>query len=177
MNEIVEKKGSFSNFEKIIFTQLLKHPNAELKHAMANLKDAWDMGKKFDAEKIKEKVVLKFNNLFSDDDTDGSSIVDSPVADPKYMAFLTEMKEMKESMQQSMQASSTFQTTAKRFNGTIEKWRMFKAFVKKVFRDGKWWWWFLKHKLEGMFDGLYVTHHHHHHPKITISSRLVKPSV
>ena len=103
------------------------------------------------------KAVLKYNNRFTDDndakEVASDNNADSSV-DPKYIALLTKMKELKE----LMHASSSFQTTARRFNGTIEKWRMSKDFGNKVTCDGQTWWWCRHHRLDGVFDKLYVTH-------------------
>lgn len=183
-NLIIEKEGTYSNQVSSLFDALLTSTNKDFSDSINDHLDKWEDGEKYSLESLKIVANKKYNNLcerykrkgstFKENCTSSSHVNVSPTKkDAQIMALATEIESLKSKLYSTQdqsfygnrngsgsenQGRGNQGANNSSGNSPIATWRKTKNLGPKVFKDGKWYYWCEHHKVEGDYDGLYVTH-------------------
>ena len=148
---IMEKKGKHDDMVLDVFDALLSGKNEIFSSFIQRRKDDWETGTEESHETLIQVANTKYNNMVKQ-----GSWRSKEASDSKMVALLTKVSDLEAKLQKSSSGASA----GKKGSGsyfTLEDWRLhFDGDSKLV--DGKMWYWCKKHKQEGLYDGLYVTH-------------------
>ena len=155
---ILEKKGSHEDIVLDLFTSLLSGKNDIFSGFIQRRKDDWETGTEETHESLVQVANTKYNNMVMQGNwknVDGK--------DSKMVALLTKVNDLEEKLKNRSSTSNqptSGQPSNKFF--TLDVWRMKYDGDSKVV-DGKTWYWCKRHKQDGVYDGLYVTHKEEDH--------------
>ena len=156
---IYEKQGTHEDYTLNIFNALETANNAEFLAFLSTERNKWETSTVAATDRetstaLCTTILQKYNNMkqatrWTKTEDPASKIIS---------ALTTKI----DNLELALSAHTSSQTTAPSTSDTkpklrIPEWRTIKK-GDKVDRDGKTWWWCPKHKAEGLFDGLYVTH-------------------
>lgn len=159
--EIEEKGQTHQDYQLDLFNALQTVPNPDFASRIRDERQAWEIGGNKQPNQIIAEALTIYNNAVSANRWD-----DKDPKDAKIMALTTQVEQLVD-MQKSYSAMVTNGSAPKpkaapepKQKGdflSIKAWRMKKT-QDSVQQDGKTWYWCPHHKVEGSYDGLYVTH-------------------
>jgi len=159
--EIEERGQEHQDFLLDLFNALQTVPNPDFAAKIRDERQAWEIGGDKPADQIIAEALTIYNNAVSQNRWDNKDPKDA-----KIMALTTEVQQLRAETKQfsamvtnnssGKPKGSASSDTSKDFL-SIKSWRMVKT-NDSVERDGKTWYWCPHHKVEGSYDGLYVTH-------------------
>ena len=155
---ILEKKGNHEDIVLDLFTSLLSGKNDIFSGFIQRRKDDWETGTEETHESLVQVANTKYNNMVMQGNwknVDGK--------DSKMVALITKVNDLEEKLKNKTSTSNQ-QTPGQPSNkkNSIEDFRM-KYVGDSIVVDGKTWHWCKRHKKEGVYDGLYVTHREDDH--------------
>lgn len=147
------------NYIMHLFHALLSAKNEIFVNYVQTIKDNWETGKDVSADELINEAKTKYNNMVKQKIWNKQSPKDA-----KIMALATELRNLKDSVTNYGGGKSKNSSTSKNLRINIPEWRMLNTGPTKVV-DGVKYWWCKHHKLENVFDGLYMTHKPEDHSK------------
>ena len=155
---IVELGGSHEDYLLHIFAALLTTTNEIFRQFIQAEKNKWELGEAYLADTLIDKATTKYNNMISDNQWKSNETKDA-----KLLALTTQVADLEGlvSKQNNPSSSNDKQSDdSKWVPGAkhVEKWRIVKDKGEECEVNGLTWWWCPHHKLDGVFDGLYVRH-------------------
>ena len=160
--EIKEKGQTHEDMILDVFNAFKTVPNPDFAAHVRDERKNWELGGDKDVDQIMSEALIIYNNAIT-----ANRWRTSDPKDAKILALTTQVEKLVEMQSQlvanATQAPSQNRTMNPRFQFTeIAAWRMKKG-PEKLDRDGKTWFWCPHHKMEGQYDGLYVTHRPEEH--------------
>ena len=152
---ILEKNGRHDDMVLDLYTALLSGKNEIFSSFIQRRKDDWETGTDESHEALVKVANTKYNNMVTQGSWKQVEAKDSAI-----VALLTKVNHLEKQLKSSASASSSSSAAGKSSKNpyfTLDPWRMNKDGDTKVV-DGKTWYWCPRHVLEGVYDGLYVTH-------------------
>ena len=153
--KIIRKEESHDNYEDDLFEALLSSKNDIFRNYIQRLQDEWESGKDITPGDIMELALRKYNNML-----ERKIWIQSETQESKLVALATKLQQMESQMKNQFSSSSSKSNNSsvsnKKKHG-IDEWRMVKKGESKVV-NGTTYWWCPHHKVEGKYDGLYMTH-------------------
>ena len=134
------------------FNALLSGKNQVFKDFIQRKKDEWESGVDVSLNDLVEYAVNKYNNMVA-----SKGWVQKESAETKLLSLLTEHAKSYKNGGKTGGKKGGGSGSPKGTKLNIEAWRMKKVGDSKVV-DGKTYYWCPHHKLNGVFDGLYMTH-------------------
>ena len=160
--EILLKEEDYKNVVPLLLDHLLLHPDEEFRTAMQKKRDKHDEGKVYTMKEIVRLATSKFNNIDSRNKRrskrEKASTTKSGNEDT--MIALVSRLENLEKKAYSFGGPNVGNYSgggSRTTNHTVEEWRMKRDGDRKVV-GGKEYFWCPHHRLEGVFDGLYMQH-------------------
>ena len=158
---IIDKGHKHEDYMLDLFDALGTVPHPDFVAHVRDERKAWELGGFKTADTIIAEAVTIYNNKVEA----GTWEYKDP-KDAKITALTTELESLRKA-QTTLTALVTdtagnsyankWKKSASGYSFSIEPWRKIKG-EASVERNGKQWWWCPHHKMEGEFDGLYVTH-------------------
>ena len=147
---ILDRQKTHDDILLDLFEALLSGKNEVFTRFVQRRKDDWETGADESPESLVEACVAKYNNMLLQRTWKQEESKDS-----KIIALTTKV----ETLEAKLAAKDTNGTSSRLSTPkiTIAKWRMTKDGDSKEV-DGELWWWCPKHKVDGVYDGLYVKH-------------------
>jgi len=160
--EIEERGQEHQDYHLDLFNALQTVPNPDFAAKIRDERQAWEIGGDKPANQVIAEALTIYNNAVSQNRWESKDPKDA-----KIMALTTEVQQLREETKQ-FSAMVTSKSNGNSSSGghqsgkskdflSIKSWRMVKT-DDMVERDGKTWYWCPHHKVEGSYDGLYVTH-------------------
>ena len=154
--EIKEKGQKHEDIILDVFNAFKTVPNPDFAAHVRDERKHWELGGEKDVDQIISEALTIYNNAIT-----ANRWQTTDPKDAKIIALTTQVQKLVE-MQTPLVANATQATNQNRnpsrFQFTeIAAWRMKKG-PEKLEKDGKTWFWCPHHKIEGQYDGLYVTH-------------------
>ena len=153
--QILRKEETHDNYEDDVFEALLSSKNDIFRNYIQRLQDECESGKDITPGDIMELALRKYNNMCK-----RKIWIQSETQESKLVALATKLQQvesqLKNQLSSSSSKSSNSSVSTKKKHG-IEEWRMVKKGDTKVV-NGVTYWWCPHHKVEGKYDGLYMTH-------------------
>lgn len=151
--QIIRKGQNHDNFEDDLFDALLTTKNLVFKNFIQRLQDEWESGKDFLPSELMETAIQKYNNMLQ-----RGTWTQSESQDSKLAALATRLKNVENTFRgNGASPTCTAATDSGRRKFGIDEWRLHKQGYTKVV-NGVTYWWCPHHKLDGKYDGLYMTH-------------------
>lgn len=151
--------GEHTDYTLNIFNALETANNAEFLSFVSTERNKWETSTVTATDRetstaLRSIILQKYNNMVQATRWKKTEDPSSQI-----ISALTTKVENLEMALSTATTSSTTTPSATNANPKlrIPVWRTMKT-EDKVVRDGKTWWWCPKHKVDGLFDGLYVTH-------------------
>jgi len=150
--EILEFGGSHDNIVMDTFSALLSSKNSVFRNFIQRKKDKWELGVDVSLGELKEYALTKYNNMVEQKIWSSNNSAES-----KLLALLTNFEGKGASSSSGPSGGSSKSAKSGKMKLNIDKWRMKKDGATKSV-EGKIYHWCPHHKLDGVFNGLYMTH-------------------
>ena len=158
--EIEEKGQNHEDYQLDLFNALQTVPNPDFAAFIRDERQAWEIGGNKTPNQLIAESLTIYNNAVSTNRWDTKDPKDA-----KIMALTTQVEQLVAAQQQMLayttQKKVTFSTPNEAPKDgdylSIKAWRMKKT-EDIIQQHGKTWYWCPHHKVEGSYDGLYVTH-------------------
>jgi hypothetical protein len=161
--KILEKGFKHDDYLLDLYNALQSVPNEAFHKWVTDDKQSWELGDPKTPSELISSAVTLYNNAVHNKTWNKPDPKDA-----KLIALTTQLEKLlKSSGNQTALAtdsSSSAKQTPKPRN-IIEDWRKKKG-AATVTKDGQTWHWCPKHKVDGQYDGLYVTHSPADHDKV-----------
>ena len=145
-----------------MYNSLESVPNEPFKKWVTDDKQEWELGTKKTASELITNAVTLYNIAVH------SKYWNRPdPKDAKIIALTTQLEKLiktSESLALATDGKTSTKPTQKPRN-ILEEWRKKKG-AATITKDGQTWHWCPRHKVEGQYDGLYVTHSPADHDKV-----------
>ena len=156
--KIKEKGQKHEDIILDVFNAFKTVLNPDFAAHVCDQRNKWELGGDKDVDQIMSKALIIYNNAII-----ANCWQTTDPKDAKILALTTQVEKLLE-MQTQKAAHTTQAPGTQNFRNTnrfqfteIVDWRMKKG-QDQITRDGKKWYWCPHHKIEGKYDGLYVTH-------------------
>ena len=156
--EIREKGQSHEDVILDLFNAFKTVPNPDFAPHVRDERKQWELGGEKDEDQIISEALVIYNNAVT-----ANRWQTTDPKDAKIIALTTQVQKLVE-MQVKLAAHATNGPSNNNFRSSngfqfteIADWRMKKG-PEQMDKDGKTWYWCPHHKIEGKYDGLYVTH-------------------
>ena len=157
--EIEERYQKPARYEITLFDALLSGTNDEFKTAMMVQKNRWDDGDPtITADSIRESAIRKVNNMAPSRSSRASRHKQQSIAATTLHALTTKIAELEQKLSSPQPGGSYGKVSLGTKKWGMAEWRMTKSFGEQVTRDGIIYYWCPHHKVEGKYNGLYMTH-------------------
>ena len=155
--EIREKGQTHEDIILDLFNAFKTVPNPDFEAHVRDERKLWELGGEKDVDQIISEALVIYNNAIT-----ANRWQTKDPKDAKILALQTQVEQLVGLHQQSLkanttQAPQTNRSTPRQQFTEIADWRMKKG-QEQLDRDGKTWFWCPHHKMEGKYNGLYVTH-------------------
>jgi len=154
--EITEKGQRHEDIILDVFNAFKTVPNPDFAAHVRDERKHWELGGEKEVDQIISEALVIYNNAIT-----ANRWQTTDPKDAKIIALTTQVEKLVE-MQTKLAANATQAPSQNRQNSRfqfteIAAWRMKKG-PDQMDKDGKTWFWCPHHKIEGRYDGLYVTH-------------------
>ena len=156
--EIREKGQTHEDIILDLFNAFKTVPNPDFAAHVRDERKQWELGGEKDVDQIISEALVIYNNAVT-----ANRWQTQDPKDAKILALTTQIDKLVE-MQTKLAAhatngpSNSTSRYSSRFQFTeLADWRMKKG-SEQMEKEGKTWYWCPHHKIEGKYDGLYVTH-------------------
>jgi hypothetical protein len=154
--KILEKGFKHDDYLLDLYTALQSVPNEAFHKWVVDDKQSWELGDPKTASELIASAVTLYNNAVHNKTWNKPDPKDA-----KLIALTTQLEKLlKSSGNQTALAtdgSSSSSKPASKPRNVIDEWRKKKG-AATVTKNGQTWYWCPKHKVDGQYDGLYVTH-------------------
>ena len=160
--EIEEKGQEHQDYQLDLFNALQTVPNPDFAAFIRDERQAWEIGGEKRPNQIIAEALTIYNNAVTANRWDNKDPKDA-----KIMALTTQVEQLVEAQKQYSamvtakgNAAPTSSNAASGKPGdflSIKAWRMKKT-EDSIQKEGRTWYWCPHHKVEGSYEGLYVTH-------------------
>ena len=161
--KILEKGFKHDDYLLDLYNSLQSVPNEAFQKWITDDKQSWELGDPKTPSELISNAVTLYNNAVHNKTWNKPDPKDA-----KLIALTTQLEKfIKSSGNQTALATDgkpSAKPTSKPRN-VIDDWRKKKG-TAKVTKDGQTWYWCPKHKVDGEYDGLYVTHSPENHDKV-----------
>lgn len=145
----------------MLLYHLLLHQDEEFRTAMQKKRDKHDEGKVYSMREIVRLAISKFNNIDSRNKRRAKRekvASTKPINEDTMIALVSRLENFeKRAFNFGGPTPGNFTSGGNKLNHTVEEWRMKRDGDRKVV-GGKDYFWCPRHRLEGVFDGLYMQH-------------------
>ena len=164
--EIEEKGQTHQDYQLDLFNALQTVPNPDFAAFICDERQAWEIEGEKKPDQIIAEALTIYNDAVSADRWDNKDPKDAKIlALTTQVETLVEAQKLYSAMVTSKDGANPNSNAGKsggsRTNTgdflSIKSWRMKKT-EDSVKREGRTWYWCPHHKVEGSYDGLYVTH-------------------
>ena len=154
--EIKEKGQAHDDIILDVFNAFKTVPNPDFAAHVRDERNQWELGGEKDLDLIISEALIIYNNAIT-----ANRWQTTDPKDAKIIALTTQVEKLVE-MQTKMAENATQAPSQSRGNSRfqfteIAAWRMKKG-PDQMDKNGKTWFWCPHHKIQGQYDGLYVTH-------------------
>lgn len=164
--EIILLGGKHDDYLLDIFSALSTVDCSEFNMVISGILSDFHRGTDITPDFLSSEATTKYNNMVTAASwkkkavlKDGEMTSDSK---KHIMTLTTKIDELEKKLSQSSFNQSGGGSNSGEVKG-IANWRKTKTHGDEVFKDGKQWYWCTRHKRDGDYDGLYVTHKEESH--------------
>ena len=150
--QIIRKGQTHDNFEDDLFEALLTTKNLVFKNYIQRIQDEWEAGQDILPSELIATAIQKYNNMLL-----RGLWTQNETSESKLAALATRLKTVENNVRNSGSSSNTPSSSSGKKKYGIDEWRMVKNGSTKIV-NGTTYWWCPHHKLDGKYDGLYMTH-------------------
>ena len=159
----MEKGFKHDDYLLDLYNALQSVPNEAFNKWVTDDKQSWELGDGRTPVKLITNAVTLYNNAVHHKTWNKPDPKDA-----KLIALTTQLEKLLKSSGNQTALTTDAKTSAKqpfKPRNIINEWRKKKG-VAKVTKDGQMWYWCSKHKVDGEYDGLYVTRSPEDHDKV-----------